>query len=173
MENKDIVILFDVEQPSLGRNPTKLFFIIPSQFKGMQQIKEQDKMIHLPIVSCSPKVNITLMKGTRKLQMVCHNSFLKTCNTKQVRKSYFEGSIPTPHIMPESNFGAPTSNLVYLKSSPQALLIFFQSLTPYVPQTSFEHHQPHAVAYLESTNTLHKAFPHEHSTKATPAKDLG
>jgi len=125
MGNKDIVIWFDVEQPSLGMNPTKLFFIILSQSKGMQQIEEQDKVIHLPIVSCSQKVNIPLMKGTRKLQMVCNNSFLKTCNTKHVRKSYFKGSIPIPHVMPESNFGAPTSNLVWLKSFPPAPLDIF------------------------------------------------
>jgi hypothetical protein len=87
---KDIVVWFDVEQLSLGRNPTKLVFTTPSQYEGMQQIEKRGKEIHLPIVSRSWRVNIPLMKGTRKLQIVWHGSFLKMCNIEQVQKSYLD-----------------------------------------------------------------------------------
>jgi hypothetical protein len=108
MGNKDIVVWFDVEQPSLGRNLTKFVFTTPTQSEGMQQIEEQGTVIHLPIVSCSQKVNIQLMRGTRKLQMVCHIIFLIRVILNKFGKRYLESLIPTPHVMPKYNFGAVT-----------------------------------------------------------------
>jgi hypothetical protein len=70
MGSKDIVGRSNIEQFSLERYPTKVFFTTSSQSKGIQQIEEQGKYIHLPIVSCSVKVNIPLMRVTRELQMI-------------------------------------------------------------------------------------------------------
>jgi hypothetical protein len=72
----------------------------PSQFKGIQQIEERGKEIHLPIINRSQKINIPLMRGIRKLQMVCHNSLKHAILYKSKNLG---GLIPTPHIMPESN----------------------------------------------------------------------
>jgi len=80
---------------------------------NLNECNKQGKEIHLSIVSRSQKVNIPLIRGTRKLKMVCHGIFLETCNIEQLWKSYLEGLISTPHVMPESNFGIVT----YLKSS--------------------------------------------------------
>jgi DUF2075 family protein len=63
-----------------------------SQSERIQKIEERGKKIHLPFVS--KKVNILLIRGIRKLQMVCHGSFLETGNTEQVQKSYLEDPPP-------------------------------------------------------------------------------
>jgi hypothetical protein len=105
------------------------------------------------------KINILLVRGTRKLQMVSHCIILKMGNAKQVQKSYLENLIPTPHIMSKSNFGAITN----LESSmarklPQPLLKFFQSPTSCEPWTSFEHH--HKASLMK---TAPKPLPQNNS----------
>jgi hypothetical protein len=62
MGNKDIVVRSNIKQLSLGKYPTKLVFATPSQSKGVQQIKERGKKIHLSIMSHSEKVNIPPLK---------------------------------------------------------------------------------------------------------------
>jgi hypothetical protein len=75
-------------------------------------------------MSCSEKVNISLMRGTRKLQMICYSSFLKMSNAKQVRKESLQSLIPTPNVMPESNFGAiPHFKSNVARKLPSAFLI--------------------------------------------------
>jgi len=57
-------------------------------------------------MSCYEEVNIPLMRGCRKLQIICHNNFHKTGNSKQFWKRCLERLILTLNIMLESNFGA-------------------------------------------------------------------
>lgn len=135
MENKNIVVWFVVKQPFLGRNPTKLVFTSLSQYEGMQQMEDQGKDIHLPIVSRSRIVNIPLIRGTWKHQMVYHY-ILKHALLNKSGKALLRAWSP-PHVMPTFNLETHF-NLVWLES-PQPLLIFFQSFTPYIPWTSFEH----------------------------------
>jgi hypothetical protein len=132
--NKDIVERSNIEQPSPGRNPTMLVFTSPFQYDGIQQIEERGKEIHLPIMSCYDKVKITLMRVTRKLQVISHGNIHKMGSIGQVRKRYLEDLILIPSAMPKYNFGAIT----YLKSCmtrklPQPLLIFFHNPTPDYP----------------------------------------
>jgi hypothetical protein len=82
-------------------------------------------------MSCYDKVNIPLMRVTRKHQVICHGNILKMGSIGQVRKKYLEDLIPIPYAMPKYNFGAIT----YLKSCmtrklPPPLLIFFHNPTP-------------------------------------------
>jgi hypothetical protein len=42
-EEQDIVERSNSEQPSIGRNPTKLVFPFPYQFEGLQQIEVRGK----------------------------------------------------------------------------------------------------------------------------------
>lgn len=55
-------------------------------------------------MSCSKKVNISLIRVTKKHQVVSHRGIFTTSQTEQVHKNCLEDLIPTPHIMPESNF---------------------------------------------------------------------
>jgi hypothetical protein len=96
MGNKDILVRFDIEQPSLVRNLAKLALTAPSEF-GVQQSKERGKEIHLQIMSHPDKVNIPLMRVAQKHQMVSHRGILITSQIEQVWKNYPEGLIPTPH----------------------------------------------------------------------------
>jgi hypothetical protein len=78
MKNKDIIAIArsNIKQPSLERYPTKLVFATPSQSEGVYQIKERGKEIHHLIMSRSVKVNIPLMRVTRKHQMDWHGGKL-------------------------------------------------------------------------------------------------
>jgi hypothetical protein len=64
-------------------------------------------------MSRSEKINILLMEGTGKLQMVSHKSVLKMGNAKKIGERCLGSLSFTPNIMPETNFGTIT----YLKSS--------------------------------------------------------
>jgi hypothetical protein len=65
MGNKDSVEKSNVKQPSLGRAPTKLVLTSPSQYKGVQQIENRSKDIHLRIMYRSDKAYIPLIRVTR------------------------------------------------------------------------------------------------------------
>lgn len=90
MGNKNIVARSNIKQPSPRKTPTKTVFTTQSHSNGIQQSGEWGEYVHLPIVSHSEKINIPLMGGIRKLQMVFHCSILLNGNAKQVWKSCLE-----------------------------------------------------------------------------------
>jgi hypothetical protein len=57
--NKNNVVRFDFKHLSLGEYPRKLVFTTISQSKGIQEIEEQGKGVHLPVMSHFKKVNST------------------------------------------------------------------------------------------------------------------
>jgi len=81
---------------------------------------------------------------------------MRSSNTKKSWKSYLEGRVSTPQIMPKANHGAIPRN----KSSKARERIPTSSDELPHPQPKTltgleEHYQPQELQYLESTTTLH------------------
>lgn len=98
---------------SLGRDPTKLILTSLARSRGIQQIEERSIDFYLSIMSRSDKAYVPLMGATKNLQVIHHIGILDVSYTIQNRKSFLEGLISTPLVIPESNRKpSPTSNLV-------------------------------------------------------------
>ena len=139
--------------------PTNFIRANPLHSQRVNNGHKPIKRVFFPILWCTTKLKIPMNPPTSPTHNLQHQGVPCPTKAKKTQKSFFKGTIPTPHMLPNFTLvPSPTSYCKSLEKFNQPLLINLQRLTPYALVTFFMHQPPQSFPYFASITLLHNAF---------------
>jgi hypothetical protein len=87
----------------VGMQPPQLVNSASSQVAIVKAVVKRGHQLHLPIMEQPEELDIPLDGTIREHHVICYRRSLIGSNGIQHRKGLFEGSIPTPDVLPKMN----------------------------------------------------------------------